>query len=56
MKANPQSGRKTVQRKIESILNFEKRNDKIYYLVKWQGYKEKYNTWEKKSKLVELDE
>jgi len=36
---------------IEKIINHEKRDNIMYFKVKWKGYSAKYDTWEKRSAL-----
>ena len=40
-----------IRREVEEILDTKTKNEKVYLLIKWKGFKEKYNTWEKKSKI-----
>lgn len=38
---------------VEKLIKKEKRNNKIFFLVKWKGYSNKHNTWEPRSKLIQ---
>lgn len=40
---------------IEEVLNKKTRDNKTYYLIKWKGYKTKYNTWEKRENVLAIN-
>ncbi len=40
-----------IRREIEEVFDKKVKDNKSYYLIKWKGMKEKYNTWEKKETL-----
>jgi len=40
-----------IEYEVETIRNRKVINGEIYYLLKWKGYEEKYNTWEPVSNL-----
>ena len=37
---------------IDKIVKKKKEKNQIYYLVKWKGYDDTFNTWEAKKKLL----
>jgi hypothetical protein len=37
---------------FEKIVSKRKKNNKIEYLVKWEGYNDKFNTWEARTSLI----
>lgn len=45
----------SVKREIEEVLDKKVRDTNSYYLIKWKGLKEKYNSWEKRSLVLNID-
>lgn len=41
---------------LEEILSRQTKEGEDYYLIKWKGVKEKYNSWEKKEDLGKYQE
>lgn len=41
--------------KIEKIMGKRRRSGKIQYLVKWEGYSDKSNSWERAERIQDLD-
>ena len=38
--------------KVENILNSKLVRGKVHYLVKWEGYSDKHNSWEPESNVL----
>lgn len=38
---------------VESLLNKKIKNGVVYYLVKWKGNRDKFNSWEREEDLQE---
>ena len=41
---------------VERIIDKKERGEEVFYLVKWQNYKERNLSWEPESKLINLQE